>query len=134
MEIQKSYDVRLVKASEEYNLLYGYAVTSTKRSTTGAYEDVVDLQNDVVTFKAVMKSAIRASKSSLPSLTNHAGEPSGRVAFMMPMDQPTAKALGLGDAPEYEGLLVAIETNDAMIAAYKRNEIGGLSIGGSINA
>ena len=118
-------EFQVAKADTGNNLLIGWAVTSTDNG-----QDVIDKQNDIVEFTACLEAALEYAKGERPSLRNHAGEPVGKVLFLLPLDAETAK--GLEVSSRFEGLIAGVQVDDATMGAYRAGKLTGLSIAGTV--
>lgn len=123
--MKKRFYADFAKVDEELGIIFGYAIVCKLNG-----EDYFDTQDDHIPEDSMLSATCEFMKGDREARVMHGNTQEGVVLFAFPMTTDIAKALGI--TVEKTGLLVGMKPDDPeVIAAAKRGEFTGFSIGGS---
>ncbi|MGI4260864.1 XkdF-like putative serine protease domain-containing protein [Klebsiella pneumoniae] len=124
--------VKVLKASQDQPLVYGWGSICKQRNADGEMADYWDTDNELYPEDVTEGAWRDFMLNSRHMDVQHDEKPMGRVVYAFPMLSDIAKSFGVFDALDRTGVLVGVQVDDPeILAKFRSGEYAGFSIGGS---
>lgn len=131
MNIQKNFEVQVVKVDEALGVVFGYGFVCKERQADGTLGQYTDAHGDDIQEDANMLKACKDfMKGTRIAKVQHQGDAQGTIVFGFPLTEEIAEALQIEKANK-TGFIIGMEPSPEMLAKFKSGELTGFSIGGT---